>query len=409
MDKQDKNRALVSQLVDWILIKIQEKQEGSPKAVIGIYKDSGESIFPKGSRPYLNDFCQEMFRNKRLTEKCNEDHKKRGQEASMTGRKEVKPCHCGLYNVSCPITVAGKHVGTILAGQKLIRNDLQNSYEMFKKFLSENKDIISDVNMMKELYDKTPKVRRVYFDDLIKLLEEGYKHIFQVYFEWQEVERLRKLEEKRKEIISHKLLHFQTCARGDLKEIAYHLDQDDDIDGAREYLDYLVQNLMHLTCVTRNFLWLKTDIVGYFKEWDISKIVHENIKIFNRMILHKNLNININSEKDLPKVSCSKEHIKQVIYNLMHNAIMYSKEECIEINLKTTDKNFLSMEFKNYGVEIPQNVFKDEYVGNLGPGLGLPIVKRIIEAHKGKIDIKSTRVGKNMFFNTLTLLLPFNA
>ena len=32
---------------------------------------------------------------------------------------------------------------------------------------------------------------------------------------------IRELEEKRKEIISHKLLHFQTCARADLKEIVY--------------------------------------------------------------------------------------------------------------------------------------------------------------------------------------------
>ena len=81
-----------------------------------------------------------MLGDPRLAKKCYADHKERGLFAGMQGEKEIKPCHCGLYNLSWPIIVSGKPVGTILAGQKLIANKLQESEEIFQRFLSENKE-----------------------------------------------------------------------------------------------------------------------------------------------------------------------------------------------------------------------------------------------------------------------------
>ena len=87
----------------------------------------------------------------------------------------------------------------------------------------------------------------------------------------------------------------------------------------------------------------------------------------------------------------------QAIVNLLNNAAKYSvKGSSIYLNLKQ-ESNYLGITIKDQGIGIPENdlqqIFKPFYrsknANREGLGLGLYLVKNIIDKHKGKIEIQS--------------------
>ncbi len=101
-------------------------------------------------------------------------------------------------------------------------------------------------------------------------------------------------------------------------------------------------------------------------------------------------------------------HITNVVFNLLDNALKYSKEKPM-IELMTENKNnWVVIQVKDNGIGIPKEhqsqIFERFYrvpTGNVhnvkGFGLGLSYVKRIVEVHYGKIKVEST-VGKGTRF-----------
>jgi two-component system phosphate regulon sensor histidine kinase PhoR len=100
------------------------------------------------------------------------------------------------------------------------------------------------------------------------------------------------------------------------------------------------------------------------------------------------------------------EKIKQAIGNLLSNAIKYSTEtKKISIRL-FKETNHICIEVEDHGIGIPEDklsrIFEEFYrieqKENIsGTGLGLTVVKEIIEAHKGKISVTS-EIGKGSKF-----------
>jgi signal transduction histidine kinase len=94
--------------------------------------------------------------------------------------------------------------------------------------------------------------------------------------------------------------------------------------------------------------------------------------------------------------------MKQVLINLMTNAIQASQEgEDVIIGCDTKGENLL-MDVIDYGCGIPpdkrQAIFSPFYTSKReGTGLGLAIVKKIVEAHQGHIEI-SDNPGKGITF-----------
>lgn len=108
--------------------------------------------------------------------------------------------------------------------------------------------------------------------------------------------------------------------------------------------------------------------------------------------------------------------IKQILINLIGNAIKFTTEGGIHVKVEVVQKpkvNYLQLEVIDTGVGIPMNdqnrIFQEfEQIEvpmekrRQGTGLGLSIVKSIVEAHKGKIQLKSEE-GKG---TSITVVLP---
>ncbi len=115
-----------------------------------------------------------------------------------------------------------------------------------------------------------------------------------------------------------------------------------------------------------------------------------------------------------PMIDADDVHFSNIIFNLLDNAMKYSKDAPkIEVQTLNTGNGMLSIKVKDNGIgmdkETQSRVFEKFYrahTGNIhnvkGFGLGLSYVKAIVEAHDGKIKVESS-LGKG---STFTIILP---
>ena len=116
-------------------------------------------------------------------------------------------------------------------------------------------------------------------------------------------------------------------------------------------------------------------------------------------VIPQNIQLQLMLNPEIPEVAIDVEEIKQVIRNLVNNAIdsMEKKETGILTLTTSFDKtsNSVCVEISDTGCGIPpenlEKIFEPFFsTKSKGTGLGLSVVKRIIEErHKGKIEVKS--------------------
>jgi len=108
-------------------------------------------------------------------------------------------------------------------------------------------------------------------------------------------------------------------------------------------------------------------------------------------------------------------HLEELIDNIISNAVKYSPENsCIEINAET-DGDFALISVSDDGIGMTDKqisyVFDEFYKADISrhdfesSGLGLPICKRIVEKHGGKIWAESKGEGKG---TTLYFTMPLS-
>lgn len=180
------------------------------------------------------------------------------------------------------------------------------------------------------------------------------------------------------------------------------------------YLDIVLFETERLTKLTQNLLTLnawdnkanRLDM-NDFRLYDLIKPI---INSFEGKCEKKRITIDlILGSKDY-MVNADKGKIEQVIYNLLDNAIKFSHNDSV-ITMNVSDKNDkVFVVIKDTGIGIPKDsinkVWDRFYKTDLsrgkdktGSGLGLPIVKDIIQAHGENINIVSTEgVGTTFTF-----------
>ncbi len=144
-------------------------------------------------------------------------------------------------------------------------------------------------------------------------------------------------------------------------------------------------------------------------EFDLEMVSLENmidgvIKEFSQIAKNKELYLKfIKPQKTLPKIKIDSLKIRQVVQNLIDNALHYTKKGGITINLKLKkDKIIFSIKDTGIGVSNEEKVVlfekfsRGKDVGKInteGTGLGLYLSVKMIKAHQGRIWVESE--GKN--------------
>ena len=150
-----------------------------------------------------------------------------------------------------------------------------------------------------------------------------------------------------------------------------------------------------------------------FADGDMAEVIENVLSSYRYQITNSGFEVQTNIQRDLPPVLIDRGAMAQAISNLVDNAIKYSRE-VKQLSITTERRGSdLSIEIADRGIGIPPaeqaKVFEKFYrVGNglvhdvKGSGLGLSLVKHIVEAHQGSISVES-EVGKGSRF---TILLP---
>jgi PAS domain S-box-containing protein len=134
---------------------------------------------------------------------------------------------------------------------------------------------------------------------------------------------------------------------------------------------------------------------------DIKEIAVSTIQFLEMEINKKEITVIQNYENDLPPLNADLNEITRLFTNILSNAIKYNRNNgTINIDVQTNNNYFL-IKIADTGIGLKpkekENLFqeffraKNENTRNIsGTGLGLTIVKRIIDSYHGKISVDST-------------------
>ncbi len=166
--------------------------------------------------------------------------------------------------------------------------------------------------------------------------------------------------------------------------------------------------IKRLTEITNDFLQLGKTVDLNFNEINLKNFFKEIKNSYRENLEREKINLEINC-KDL-KVKGDETKLKQVFFNLINNSIDALKDKKNDkkiIILCEEKENEINIYVKDNGkgIKNPDKLFTPFYTEkDYGSGLGLIIVKRIIEAHKGKIEFVD-----DYEYTIFKIILPLNS
>ena len=180
----------------------------------------------------------------------------------------------------------------------------------------------------------------------------------------------------------------------------------------REYLEIIEDEADRLTMMTTNILNLSKiqnqKIIANKEKYNLSEQLRGALVLFEKRWSEKRLSISVDvAEREM--IVATEDLLRQVWINLIDNAVKFASEGSeISIDLVNEGKN-VKVSVSNEGEEIPEEeserIFHKFYQcdtshSRSGNGIGLSIVKSIVEMHAGEVNVNSSH-GKTTFTVTL--------
>ena len=234
----------------------------------------------------------------------------------------------------------------------------------------------------------------------------------------QDITYLKEVERVRSEVIhtvSHDLRSPLTSVIGytELVERAGPLNEQQ-----REFMSRIQDSVQHITSLINDLLDLGSVEAGIDLRREfvqLEGILRYTLEMLHGQIKAKHLKIKTDIAPALPALRANPLRLRQVLDNVVGNAIKYSKNNGEIFIAIHSQGDQIILQVKDEGPGIPPSdqphIFDKFYRGTNvdaeieGSGLGLAIVKNIVEAHQGRIWVESA-VGKG---STFFIVLPVAA
>ena len=173
----------------------------------------------------------------------------------------------------------------------------------------------------------------------------------------------------------------------------------------------MASDLLDLSKIESGLITLEKESIQF------NDLLQEQVKFHRETAEAKQIHLHFDPSPNLPPVQANQQNMEEVVSNLVTNAINYTPEGG-DIRLSLCIENaYLRIDVADTGWGIPpedlERVFtrfyrvkndKTRYI--TGTGLGLPIIRSIIEAHHGTIQVKSTLDKGSVFSVYIPHLAP---
>jgi NtrC-family two-component system sensor histidine kinase KinB len=237
----------------------------------------------------------------------------------------------------------------------------------------------------------------------------------------RDITREKEIDRLKTELVSmvaHELRSPLTCISG-FSELL--LDTSITRDQSEEYASIIMKESNRLSDLINKFLDISKIESGksQLRKTPVDlKMLIEKVLDFNAQLAdRKKIKVKFEAPDQVSIIHLDRDMIEQVVLNLYSNAVKYSPEKTrITVRLQEIGKA-MHIDFSDTGYGIPESalphifdkfyrITDDENLRDIaGSGLGLALVKEIVEIHSGTIDVEST-VGKG---STFFVVLPFKS
>ncbi|MEZ6084753.1 MAG: HAMP domain-containing sensor histidine kinase [Phycisphaerae bacterium] len=188
-------------------------------------------------------------------------------------------------------------------------------------------------------------------------------------------------------------------------------------DKRREYYEIITRESSRLTHLINNILDFARIDAGRKRytmvECDVAALVTETYEAYQLQLDHEKFEHQLIIGEDLPLIQCDRDAVAQALINLINNAMKYSDGDDrflgIDVSAETRRGGhgvLISVSDRGIGIkpEDRNHLFTDFYRANddlvrarRGAGLGLALVKHIVDAHHGIVDVESRLVKGSTF------------
>lgn len=286
-------------------------------------------------------------------------------------------------------------------------------------FVGEMLDLVEQCYVFERSLSTVVKIQSRYyqvesspvFSDHEKLVFDGTIVLF------TDVSKMKEIEDMQKQFlsdVSHELKTPMSAIIGSVEILKRDGMESPEI--FNEFMEILLKESYRMQNIINDILELsrldQTKITLDYQELDIKAVVKESLDLFEPLAKEKHLSLIYHNKIKEPLI-LDYSTIKTILSNFISNAIKYSNEGVITIKTKKEDNTFI-LSVQDEGIGIPKNKLNYIYdrfyqvdksrSSKISTGLGLSIVKKIVELNQGTIDVESIEgIG-----STFTVKLPIN-
>ncbi|WP_372368085.1 ATP-binding protein [Candidatus Uabimicrobium sp. HlEnr_7] len=239
------------------------------------------------------------------------------------------------------------------------------------------------------------------------ILQNPVNDIIGVLIVMNDVTRLRKLEQMRREFVanvSHELRTPITSIKGFVETLLENEIEDEEqvqhflkiIARQSDRLHFIIEDILTLSRIEQG---VEIEEIALFL-FSIEEVLKNAIQMCEVRAKEKNINIELHSVENKIEANINPELLEQAIVNLIDNAIKYSPKNCVIKIFAQKKEKYVLIRVVDQGRGIPPEhiprLFERFYRVDKarsrelgGTGLGLAIVKHIVIAHKGEIQVES--------------------
>ncbi len=240
-------------------------------------------------------------------------------------------------------------------------------------------------------------------DELDELLWQVYRagRVLQ-----QEIERLERIENYRRDFlgnVSHELKTPIFVISGFAEQLLGGALDDPAVN--RRFVEKIGRNAARLDALSRDLLAISRIESGELRmglvPFSLRALIEEVAEALEPIAEAKDVTVLLRLAPDLPPVVGDRDQLRQVLVNLIDNAVKYNNEGGrIEVTARATDEGTVRVAVVDDGIGVPPEeiprlterfyrVDRSRSRSQGGTGLGLAIVKHILEAHGQRLRVES--------------------